>query len=529
MSRARILVADSIAEAGLDVLREADRFEVDVRTGMDPETLAAELGGYDALVVRSATKVTAAALAEPGRLKVIGRAGTGVDNIDLDAATRAGVVVVNTPGGNSAAAAELTLSLLMASARNIPRANEAIRAGRWERKQHVGIEVGGKVLGIVGLGRIGREVARRAAGLRMKLLGYDPFVSPAAVEDLGITCVPLDDLLAGSDFVTLHLPLGAETRGLVNASTLSKMKAGARLVNCARGGLVDESALLAALESGRLAGAALDVFQEEPPRDRRLVEHPHVVATPHLGASTREAQERVGTEVAAKIREFLESGTILDAVNFPSISREEHAVLRPVMDLAERLGSMLAQVAEGGMRSLEVRCYGEFTSRPLKPVMMAAMKGLLSPVLAEAVSYVNALARAGERGIRVEEGRSNEATPFAGLLRLVLSTETGQTAMCGTLYTAQRPRLVEVDGVRLECEPRGHLLFFRNRDVPGVVGRVGTLLGEAGVNIAGIQLGRASGDGQAVSIVNMDGPLPGSVLDRIRALPEILMARAVKL
>jgi D-3-phosphoglycerate dehydrogenase len=528
LRRARILVADAVAQAGLDLLREGSGFEVEVRTGMDAESLARELGGYDALVVRSATRVTAAALAEPGRLKVIGRAGTGVDNIDLDAATRAGVVVINTPGGNSAAAAELTLSLLMASARNIPRANEALRAGRWERKQHVGIEVGGKVLGIVGLGRIGREVARRAAGLRMDLLGYDPFVSQAAVEDLGVTCVPLDDLLAGSDFVTLHLPLAEETRGLVNASTLAKMKAGARLVNCARGGLVEEEALLAALDSGRLAGAALDVFQEEPPRDRRLVEHPRVVATPHLGASTREAQERVGTEVAAKIRGFLESGTILDAVNFPSISREEHAVLRPVMDLAERLGSMLAQLADGGMRGLEVRCYGEFARRPLKPVIMAATRGLLSPVLAGAVSYVNALARAGERGITVQEGRSNETTPFAGLLRLVLSTETGKMALAGTLDTAQRPRVVEVDGVRLECEPRGHLVFFRNRDVPGVVGRTGTLLGDAGVNIAGIQLGRASGDGQAVSILSVDGPLPGSVLDRIRSLPEILVARVVK-
>jgi D-3-phosphoglycerate dehydrogenase len=404
-----------------------------------------------------------------------------------------------------------------------------MRAGRWERKQHVGIEVAGKVLGIVGLGRIGREVARRARGFRLELLGYDPYVAQAGVADLGVTCVELATLLARSDFVTLHLPVSEQTRGMVGRQALAGMKRGARLINCARGELVDEDALLAALESGQLSGAALDVFASEPPTNRKLVEHPLVVTTPHLGASTVEAQERVGTEVAAKIREFLESGTILDAVNFPSISREEYAVLRPVMDLAERLGRFLGQVAAGGVKAVELRCYGEFGELSLRPIMMAAVKGVLSPALAAAVSYVNALSRAEERGILVQEARSSEPTPYAGLLRLTLVTETGRATAAATLFTAEHPRLVEVDGVEVECSPAGYLLFFRNRDVPGVVGRIGTILGSAGVNIAGIQLGRAAGDGDAVSLVSVDSPVPGPVLAQIQALPEIVMARSLKI
>ncbi len=525
----KILVADAIAEAGVRLLQEAPGFQVTVRTGLGAQELARLAAEHDALVVRSATQVTAEVLARSGRLKVIGRAGTGVDNIDLEAATRAGVVVLNTPGGNSVAAAELTLSLLLASARNIPQANQALRAGRWERKQHVGIEVAGKMLGIVGLGRIGREVARRARGFRMDLLGYDPYVAQASVKDLGIDCVDLKELLARADFVTLHLPLSEQTRGLMGRDLIGGMKPGARLINCARGELVDEEALLEALDAGQLGGAALDVFATEPPSNRRLVEHPLVVTTPHLGASTVEAQERVGTEVAAKIREFLETGTILDAVNFPSISREEYATLRPVMDLAERLGRFLGQVAEGGLKGLEVRCFGDFGDLSLRPIMMAAAKGVLAPALADAVSYVNALGRASERGITVKEARSSEPTPYAGLLRLVLTTEGTTTTAAGTLFTAEHPRLVEVDGVEVECSPDGHLLFFRNRDVPGVVGRIGTILGEAGVNIAAIQLGRAQGDGDAISLVSVDSPVPPEALGRIQALPEIVLARALRI
>ena len=524
----RILVADLISESGLEILRQGPGFTVQVRTGLSSENLAAAVREHHGLVVRSATKVTADVLAKPGRLKVIGRAGTGVDNIDLEAATRAGVVVLNTPGGNSLAAAELTISMLMALARHIPQANAALRAGRWERKEFMGIEVAGKVLGVMGLGRIGREVARRGVALDMEVTGYDPYVSSEAMADMGVCSGTMEEVLAAADFVSLHLPLTDETHQLMNADRFAAMKRGARLINCARGGLVDEEALLAALESGHLSGAALDVFASEPPSDRRLVEHARVVSTPHLGASTVEAQERVGSDVARKIRDYLESGTVLDAVNFPSVSREEQAMLRPVMDLAERLGRLLAQISAGGMGSLHMQCFGDFNHRPLRPLMMAAVKGLLSPVLAEEVSYVNALSRAGQRGITVSEGRSNEVPPYAGLLRLRLDTEQGETSVAGSLFGADSARLVEVDGVQVECRLEGHLLFFRNRDVPGVVGRIGTILGQEGINIAGIQLGRSAGRGGAVSLVSVDSPVPATALSLIRDLPEIQAARSIK-
>jgi len=523
----RVLVADAISDAGVDLLRATPGFDVVVRTGMKPDDLAGIVGDHHALVVRSATQVTGPVLERPGKLKVIGRAGTGVDNIDLDAATRAGVVVINTPGGNSVAAAELAFSLLLALARGVPQANADLRAGKWERKKYVGVELAGKTLGVVGLGRIGREVARRAAAFRMNVLGFDPFVSAKAAAEMGVEGLALDELLGRSDFVSLHLPMSPETHHLLNAAALAKMKPGARLVNAARGGLVDESALLAALDSGHLAGAALDVFESEPPQERGLIDHPRVVSTPHLGASTQEAQERVGTEIAEKIRDFFQSGAILDAVNFPSMSREEFLVMRPIMDLAERLGSFLAQLAQDGIHKLDVRCYGGFAERPSRPLAMAAAKGLLTPAVG-GVSWVNSLARAAERGVTVDETRSNETTPFSGLIRLTATTDRDKHTVAGTLI-GDRPRLVEIDGLAIEASPAGHLLFFRNRDVPGVVGRIGGILGQAQVNIAGIHLGRSAPGASAVSIVNVDTKVPPAVLAEIGALPEILVVRAIEL
>ena len=523
----RVLVADSISSKGVELLQATPGFEVTVQTGMTPEELAKTIGEYDVLIVRSATKVTEAVMQDPGRLKAIGRAGTGVDNIHLEAATRAGVVVMNTPGGNSLAAAELTLALLLAMARNVPQANAELREGRWERKRYMGTELAGKQLGVVGLGRIGREVARRAMAFRMKVIGYDPYVSSDTAAEQGIEMMALDDLIAAADVVTLHLPLSQETHHLIDATAITRMKPGSWLINAARGGLVDEKALLQAVKSGHLAGAALDVFENEPPSDLDLVSHPNIVATPHLGASTREAQVRVGVEIAEKIRDYIEKGVILDAVNFPAIARKDYAKLAPLMDLAERLGSFIGQIAEGGFKRLEVNTLGTFTESALTPVVMAAIKGCLAATTEGGVSYINALTLASERGIQVDEGRSREASPFAGLVRLTLETDKGETSVAGTLLAPERPRLVEVDGVPIESYPAGHLLFFRNRDVPGVVGRVGTLLGKAEVNIAGIQLGRGSGD-HAVSMINVDGPVPAETMEQIRELPEILVAKAVK-
>ncbi|MCP3978379.1 MAG: phosphoglycerate dehydrogenase [bacterium] len=524
----RVLIADAVSDEGIELLRSTPGFEVDVKTGMKPAELQQVIGDYDALVVRSATKVTADTLAEPGRMRAIGRAGTGVDNIDLDAATKAGVVVMNTPGGNSVAAAELTMAHLLALSRNVSQANSELREGRWERKKYMGVEVSGKTLGIVGLGRIGREVARTARGLRMEVVGYDPFVSADMARDYGIEAMSLEEVVERADFLTLHLPRTDETRHIIDAAMLDRMKPGVRLINCARGGLIDEAALLEALEAGKIAGAALDVFESEPPADLRLVQHPHVVATPHLGASTREAQVRVGTEIAEKIRDYLQNGVILDAVNFPSMGRDDSAVLVPVMQLAERLGSFLAQIAEGGFKRLEIRTVGTLAEHTLKPVVMAAAKGLLTPVVTTGgVSYVNALALAAERGVTVDESRSSEGSPYAGLLRLTLETDAGTTTVAGTLVTADRPRLVEVDGVSIESRCAGEMVFFRNRDVPGVVGTMGTILGDAGVNIAGIRLGRPRGEEVAVSIINVDSKVPAEVLDRICAIDDVVFARSV--
>ncbi|HXV75768.1 MAG TPA: phosphoglycerate dehydrogenase [Candidatus Polarisedimenticolaceae bacterium] len=524
---ARVLIADNLSENGVELLRGSPDIEVTVKIGMTPDELGVTIGDYDALVVRSATKVTAEVLERPGRLRAIGRAGTGVDNIDLEAATRAGVVVMNTPGGNSVAAAELTLAHLIALARHLVQANHELRRGRWERKKYVGSEIEGKTIGIVGLGRIGREVARRAKGLRMEVVGYDPYVSTDASAGFGVRGVTLDELLAQADFVTLHLPLSDNTRHLIDASKLAKMKRGARLINCARGGLVDEDALFDALESGQLAGAALDVFEAEPPADRRLVDHPLVVATPHLGASTREAQERVGSEIAEKIRDYLRSGTILDAVNFPSFDRETSLLLRPYMDLAVRLGGFVSQIVDGGHRRLVVRTYGTIGELSLRPLVLAAVKGLLGKAVEGGVSYINALLLAKERGITVEEARSNEASAYAGLLRVRLETDTGHAEVGGTLLTADRPRLVEIDGLPIESTLDGHMLFIRNRDVPGVVGKIGTILGRDGVNIAGIHLGRTDGTNGAVSIVDVDSRPSESAITEIGSFDEITLVRAV--
>jgi D-3-phosphoglycerate dehydrogenase len=525
----RILITDPIADAGIDLLRASPGFEVDVRTDLDADALAAEVGAYDGLVIRSGTRVTAGVLARPGRLRVIGRAGTGVDNIDLEAATRAGVVVLNTPGGNAVAAAEQTIALLTGLARNVPQAHADLKAGRWARKAHVGVELARKTLGVVGLGRIGREVARRATGLRMKVLGHDPLVTAEAAADMGVDYRDLPDLLAEADVVSLHLPLTPKTRHLLDRDRIATMKRGARLINCARGGLVDEAALLEALESGHLAGAALDVFETEPPDPGGVVKHPAVVVTPHLGASTREAQERVGVEIAEKVRDYLADGVILDAVNFPAIDRASFERLGPLLDLAERLGRFAAQVVQGGLRSVEVTAGGTFEEHPLRPLAMATTRGVLSPSMREGVSWVNALQAAEERGIAIEERRSRTRSAHAGVLRVNLHAAGGSIEVAGTLGVDGSPRIVGLDDVAIEVEPRGHMLVLWNRDVPGVVGKLGTLLGAAEVNIAGLHLGRPARGDDAVSVVLVDGPIPAAVLEAIEGIEEILAARPVEI
>ncbi|MDH3785358.1 MAG: phosphoglycerate dehydrogenase [Acidobacteriota bacterium] len=524
----RVLVADAISPLGVEALEQSPGFEVTVRTGMSPEEFREALKGQDGLIVRSATRPDATAIEAADRLKVIGRAGSGVDNIDLEAATRAGIVVMNTPGGNSVAAAELTVAHLLAMARNVVPSNADLRAGKWERKKYMGQEVAGKTLGLVGLGRIGREVARIAKGLRMEVIGYDPYVSAEHGETLGIEVLSLEDVLARADVVSLHVPKNKDTHHLINAKSIATMKKGALLINCARGGLIDESALLDALDSGHIGGAAVDVYETEPPTDFRLVEHPRVVATPHLGASTREAQVRVGVEIAEKVRDYLVEGVILDAVNLPSMDRETSKKTAPAMELAERSARFLAQVADGGIQRIELQTFGELAELTLKPLVMSAVRGLLTPILTTPVSLVNALPLAAERGITIEESRSSEPTTRAGLLRLTLHTDRGSIALAGTLTSPDAaPRLVEIDGVPIEANPEGHLLYVRNQDRPGVFGQIAMILGRNDVNIGGIQLGRGGDRRGAVAILQVDSPIPTAALEEIQAVEEIRTAMPV--
>lgn len=521
----RVLVADQISPTGVELLEKTPGFEVVVKTGMEPAEFAKTVRDFDALIVRSATKVTPDVLRDCGKLRAIGRAGTGVDNIDLPAATAAGVVVMNTPGGNSVAAAELTLALLLSLSRNVAQANRDLRDNRWERKKYMGTEVAGKTLGVVGLGRIGREVARMAQGFRMDVIGYDPFVTAEMAADHGIAYRTLDELIAEADYISLHIPRTDETHHLIDAKRIATMKKGVRIINCARGGLIDEKALLEAIESGQVAGAGIDVFEQEPPKDLGLVEHPHVVSTPHLGASTREAQVRVGVEIAEKIRDYLQSGIILDAVNFPSINRKEFATLGPIMNLAERLGSLLGQIVDDGIKKLDVRTYGSFSDATLKPVVMAAVKGLVSSHVEGGVSYVNALDLAKQRGLAVDEGRSSDPSPYAGMIRLTVESSSGSSTVAGTLYRGDEPRLVEVNGAPLESRLNGHMLLVRNHDVPGVLGKIGQVLGKAKINIAGLQLGRIDDTDRAISIIGVDSAIPADILDSIRGLDEVATVR----
>ena len=534
-ARPRILVADPIAAEGVAYLR---RFaEVDERHGLGADGLAALLAPYDALVVRSETKVTARALKAVERLRVVARAGVGVDNIDVDAATRRGVVVVNSPTGNIAAAAEHTIALLTALARHIPAANAALRAGRWERAHFVGVELRGKTLGIIGLGKVGAEVARRAGdgGLGMRLVAADPYASPEHARKLNAELLSLDELLPQADFITLHTSLTAGTRGLLGAAELARLKPGARLINCARGGVVDEAALLAALEQGHLAGAALDVFSHEPPLDddtlRRLIAHPAVVATPHLGASTEEAQVSVALDVAEQVEAVLSGGVARAAVNAPLILPEAMRALEPWLALVEKLGRLYTQLHPGPLHRAELNISGELAEHDTRPLKAALIKGLLESVSEAHVNLINAPVIAREWGLEVSESRNTAVEQYANLVTVRVSAD-GADAPTGVLaatFAWGEERVVRLDRYATDFAPRGHMLICRNVDRPGMIGRVGTLLGDAGVNIAHMDVGpvaAAAGrerqpGGEALMILSLDNPVPAEALERIRGLSDI--------
>jgi D-3-phosphoglycerate dehydrogenase len=530
----RVLIADKLAPEGMAVLRhavQAGELEVDERTGLTPAELCAAIADYEGLIVRSSSTVTREVIDAARRLRVIGRAGIGVDNIDVVAATHHGIAVLNTPGGNNITTAEHAISMLLALARSIPQATASMKAGKWEKSSLIGSEICGKVLGIVGMGNIGRLVADRAQGLKMKVIASDPFLTEEKAQQLGIELVELDALLRRADFVSIHTPLLPETRNLIDAVALAKMKPTARLINCARGGIVDEMALAEALRAKRLAGAALDVFEHEPPPpDHPLLQLGSVICTPHLGAATAEAQVAVSVAIAEQIIEFLVRNHIQNAVNVPSLSAEQWEFLRPYLTLAERVGSLQAQLLDGAPKELTVEYAGEIAGADVQTVTVAVLKGLLGRLLeTSVVNFVNAGELARERGIKVVESRSSSPKGFTNSITVRVRTANKSSEVAGAVFGRDVIRLVKINGFYLEAVPEGFILMLNNRDVPGVVGAVGMLLGEAKINIAGLQLGRERIGGMALSLIHVDERIPPAVLDRLRTLPNIVAAEMLEL
>ncbi len=530
MDNVKILVSDDVSESGLEPLRAAG-FAVEKRAGLKPEELREIVAGYDALIVRSETKVTAAMLDTAVRLRAIGRAGVGVDNIDVAAATARGVIVMNAPDGNTMTTAEQTVALLLALARSVPQANASLRAGMWERKKFVGVELRGKTLGVVGLGRIGRVVASRAQGFEMRVLAFDPFLAPEQLANMGVDLATLQEVCAQADFLTVHTPLTAETRGIIGAEELALMKPTARIINCARGGLVDERALHAALVEGRIAGAALDVFEQEPPpADHPLLALEQVIATPHLGASTIEAQEGVAVTVAEQMRDYFLTGALRGAVNAPALGAQELKVLQPYLTLADRLGRFQAQLADEAVREVRIEYAGDVAELDAAPVTRAFLAGLLRDVSAR-VNVINAFLIAEERGIRVTTSyRHAGAGEMIPPVRTSVQTTGGVETVSGALFGTQgEGRITEIDGFVVEALPAGHMVVTRSRDVPGVIGRLGTILGAHGVNISRFHLGRRERGGEAIAVVETDAPLEDAVIDELLSKDEIITARRIRL
>ncbi len=524
----KILVSDQLEQSCIDILVQ-EGFEVHNKPGLAADELKRIIGEYDALVVRSATKVNADVLAGATRLKVIGRAGTGVDNIDVPAATRKGVLVMNTPGGNTISAAEHTVSLMLALARNIPHAHASLVQGRWDRKKYTGVELFEKTLGVVGLGKIGREVAVRCQAFGMRVIGYDPVLSADVASKLNIELVSLEQLFRRSDFITVHTPLTKETKGLLNDDTLAKCKRGVRLVNCARGGIIDEQALLRALQSGHVAGAALDVFEEEPPKNTALLQHPRVVVTPHLGASTEEAQEKVAIQIAHQIADALHERGYVGLVNGEALQLSMNAEIRPYARLAEKLGSLAAQLARGKIRHLSIATSGEMLASSMELLKAGLLKGLLSHTLPEPVNFVNAMLFAREMGLSVAEQRDSNSGHFKNLLRVSYRDDTAQHSMSGTVYGSDSPRVVEIEGFRFEFNPEGYLLFYNNVDKPGMLAKVGTVLAAHKINIGGVSLGRTAYGEHALTVMNVDSEPPRGVLEALNREDGITNLRVVRL
>jgi len=524
----RVLISDNLSPAAVKVF--ADRgIAADYRPelGADKPALAEAIGAYDGLAVRSLTKVTSKVIARAGRLKVIGRAGIGIDNIDLAAASARGIIVMNTPLGNAVTTAEHAVSLMMALARQIPAADASTKAGKWEKNRFLGVELFNKTLGIVGCGNIGSIVADRARALRMKVIAYDPFLSPERAIEIGVEKVEFEALLARADFVSLHAPLTDRTRNIIDEKALARMKPGVRVINCARGGLVVEAALAAALGSGHVAGAALDVFETEPALDNPLFGFENVICTPHLGASTAEAQENVALQVAEQMADYLTTGAVINALNMPSITADEAPRLRPFVTLVDQLGSFAGQMTETAITGITVEYAGEVAELNVRALTSALLAGLLRPILGE-VNMVSAPVVARERGMKVDEVLQTHRGIYESYIRLTVRTERQERSVAGTVFADGKPRIIQIKGINMEADLGPHMLYVTNDDKPGFIGALGLTLGNAGVNIATFHLGRQSRGGDAISLVEVDEPIPPEVLRAVQSLPHVNQAKALR-
>jgi len=521
----KVLISDALSPAAIQIFKDRG-VEVDFQPalGKDKDKLAEIIGNYDGLAIRSATKVSPKILEKANNLKVIGRAGIGVDNVDIPAATAKGIIVMNTPFGNSITTAEHAVSLMLALARQIPEADRSTQAGKWEKNKFMGVEITGKTLGVIGCGNIGSIVADRALGLKMKVIAFDPFLSPERAVDIGVEKVELEDLLKRADFITLHTPLTDKTKNIIDATAINKTKKGVRIINCARGGLVDEVALRAALDSGHVAGAAFDVFVTEPATENVLFGHPNVICTPHLGASTTEAQENVALQVAEQMADYLMTGAITNAINFPSITAEEAPKLKPFVELAEKLGSFAGQLTETGISKVQIAYEGAVAQMNTRALTSAALAGLLRPMLGD-VNVVSAPVIAKERGMIIEETTRQVAGDYESLITVTVETEKQKRWVSGTVFADGRPRIVNIKGIRMDAEFGPSMIYITNLDKPGFIGTFSGTLGEANINIATFHVGREAPGGNAIALIEIDGDLPEAVLAKVRALPQVQQAK----
>lgn len=525
----KVLVSDKLGEAGIRLFEDADGIDVDVNIGLAPDELKKIINVYDALVVRSATKVTEEILEAATSLKVVGRAGIGLDNVDIPAATKRGVVVMNTPGGNVVTTAEHAISMMLSLTRNIPRGTATLKANRWDKKLLQGHEIFNKVLGVIGFGNIGSIVADRARGLRMKVIVADPHITPERIEKAGFEPVSLDELYKRADYITVHVPKLEKTLGLLNKDTFAKMKDGVMVINCARGGIINEVDLLEALKQGKVAGAALDVFETEPPGENPLLELDNVICTPHLGASTAEAQTNVAVAVAEQIIAYLTSGTVINAVNAPSVTGELLEQLSPLLTLGDRMGCLQAQLAEGPAKEISIEYTGDFRGLDLAPVTTALLKGFLTPALKDDVNFVNAGILAKERGARVMETKSADAKDFISLIKVIVKSDKSTHTVSGTIYGKAEPKIVRIDNFRVEMVPHGYVLLVHNQDKPGAIGSIGQVLGDRGINIARMQVGQESDENRNFIVIETDIGPSEAVIEELRNLSLINNVIAVQL